>query len=159
MSSPGTRVSSDNFLVEFCGIVTLFGSIGPLGVNSSTSTTDSLNPLFTTYKTDLLVNVPEPPINHCCPLLTEQGTTDFQPLLAKVSAVPEFPSTKRAFFDSTIALLLPGFSFLLFPSIKRLLTFELVSAAIEETLLSIAGHTVAGYVEVKTTCLLFSGAK
>ena len=78
------------------------------------------------------------------PLLTEQGTTDFQALFAKVIAVPALPSTNTASFVRTITLLLPGLSFLLLPSTSRRLTFELVKAAIDETLLPIAGQTVAG---------------
>jgi hypothetical protein len=43
-----------------------------------------------------------------------------------------------------ITLLLPEFNLLLIPSIDLLFIFELVKAAIDETLLPIAGHTVAG---------------
>ena len=110
------------------------------------------------YKNDLLVSAPEPPINHCSPLLTEHGTTAFQPLFAKVSDVPGFPSTKIASFFIGITLLLPGFNLLLLPSIDLLFIFELVNAAIEETLLPIAGQTVAGYEEVNLICWLRSGA-
>ena len=108
------------------------------------STVDSLNPLFVIYKNDLLVSAPDPPANHCSPLLIEHGTTAFQLLLAKVTAVPEFPSTKTALFSNGITLLLPAFNRLLFPSINLRFIFELTKAAIEETLFPIAGQTVAG---------------
>jgi hypothetical protein len=108
------------------------------------STTDSLKPLLTIYKIDLLVRAPEPPTNHCSPLLTEHGTTDFQPLFANVKAVPGFPSTKRALFVNGITLLIPEFKFLLRPSIDLLPILELVIAAIDEILFPIAGQTVAG---------------
>ena len=74
----------------------------------------------------------------------EHGTTAFQPLFAKVSAVPGFPSTNIALSFSAITALFPGFNPLLVPSIDLLLILELVSAAIDETLLPIAGQTVAG---------------
>ena len=96
------------------------------------------------YKTDLLVSAPDPPTNHCSPLLTEQGTTDFQPLFANVKAVPGFPSTNKALFANEITLLLPEDKFLVLPSINLRFILELVSAAIDEILLPIAGQTVAG---------------
>ena len=83
-------------------------------------------------------------MNHCSPLLIEHGTTAFQLLFANVSDVPELPSTKIALSFNAITELFPGFNRLLMPSIDRLLTLDCVSAAIDETLLPIAGHTVAG---------------
>ncbi|CAB4690492.1 unannotated protein [freshwater metagenome] len=90
------------------------------------------------------MSAPEPPTNHCSPLLTEHGTTDFHPLFANVKAVPEFPSTKRASFTNAMTLLLPELKFLLLPSIDLLPILELVNAAIDEILFPIAGQTVAG---------------
>ena len=108
------------------------------------STIDSLKTLLTTYRIDLLVSAPEPPTNHCSPLLTEQGTTDFQPLFANVNAVPGFPSTNNALFANEITLLLPEDKFLVLLSIDLRLILELVNAAIDEILFPIAGQTVAG---------------
>ena len=87
---------------------------------------------------------PEPPTNHCCPLLTEQGTAAFHLLFAKVIAVPAFPSIKTEVFDNGICVVLPTASFLVTPSIDLRPIFGFVTPAIDETLLPMAGHTVAG---------------
>jgi hypothetical protein len=89
----------------------------------------------------------------------EHGTTAFQPLFAKVSDVPGLPSTNIALSFNAITALFPGFNRLLVPSIDLLLILDFVSAAIDETLLPIAGQTVAGKELVNLTCSLRSGAK
>ena len=109
--------------------------IKPVGAKISISTDDSLNPLLTIERIDLLVSAPEPPTNHCSPLLTEHGTTAFQPLLIKVSVVPGLPSTKRAALPIAIDPALLTENFLVFPSIMRRPTLEFGSPAIAAALL------------------------
>ena len=94
---------------------------------------------------DLLVNAPDPPTNHCSPLLTEHGTTAFQVLFTKVNAVPGFPSIKIDFSPKTIEFAFADVNFFILPSINRLPIFEFGRAAIAVALVTIAGQVVAGY--------------
>ena len=94
---------------------------------------------------DLLVKAAEPPTNHCSPLLTEHGTTAFQPLFTKVIAVPGFPSIKRADVPNVSALAFAGENLFTLPSINRSPIFELGSATVAAALPVTAGQAVAGY--------------
>ena len=114
-------------------------------MKTSISTADSLNPLFTIERIDLLVKAPDPPTNHCSPLLTEQGTTAFHVLFTKVNAVPGFPSIRIDLSPNTIEFAFADVNFLILPSINRLPIFEFGSAAIAVALVTMAGHAVAGY--------------
>ena len=78
-------------------------------------------------------------------MLTEHGTTAFQPLLTKANAVPGLPSIKIDLVPSAKELALAGENFLILPSINLLPIFEFGSPAIALAFAVIAGQTVAGY--------------